>query len=263
MARRHARAENSARARRGASSMRTLLLRGMLAGLLAGLCAFVFLKTLGESQVGRAIRVEGRIDDANGVTPMPEVISRNIQSTLGLATGTTVVGVALGGVFALAFAAAFGRVGSSDPRVAAVVLAACGFVVVHLVAFLKYPANPPSIGQPDTIGRRTALYFLMLAISVLVAVGTLLVERRIAPRFGTWNASIVAGIGMVVVLGVLYAVLPSVNEVPATFPASTLWRFRIASLGGQFVLWAVIGLVFGALTEAAQRPKRSTAVLQS
>ena len=46
-----------------------------------------------------------------------------------------------------------------------------------------------------------------------------------------------------------YVVLPGVNEVPAGFPAAVLWRFRVASLGIQVVLWTTLGLVFGALTE--------------
>jgi predicted cobalt transporter CbtA len=45
--------------------------------------------------------------------------------------------------------------------------------------------------------------------------------------------------------------LPAVNEVPEQFPAVVLWQFRIASLGAQAIMWATLGLVFGALTERA------------
>ena len=65
-------------------------------------------------------------------------------------------GLALGGLFALAFAFAYGRVARASPRATALWLAAAAFVVVYLVPFLKYPANPPAVGDPDTIGRRTA-----------------------------------------------------------------------------------------------------------
>jgi hypothetical protein len=44
--------------------------------------------------------------------------------------------------------------------------------------------------------------------------------------------------------------LPSVHEIPKDFPATTLWRFREASVGMQALLWLTIGLVFGT---AAQR----------
>ncbi|MEA3218801.1 MAG: hypothetical protein QOJ19_4957, partial [Acidimicrobiia bacterium] len=46
-----------------------------------------------------------------------------------------------------------------------------------------------------------------------------------------------------------YVVMPGVNEVPTSFPATVLWRFRLAALGGQAVLWTTIGLAFGALLQ--------------
>jgi len=39
--------------------------------------------------------------------------------------------------------------------------------------------------------------------------------------------------------------------VPEEFPAAVLWKFRIASLGAQFIMWATLGLLFGALTQRA------------
>ena len=46
-------------------------------------------------------------------------------------------------------------------------LAASGFVAVYLVPYLKYPANPPAVGNPDTIGTRTGLYFVMIVLSII------------------------------------------------------------------------------------------------
>jgi hypothetical protein len=43
--------------------------------------------------------------------------------------------------------------------------------------------------------------------------------------------------------------LPPINEVPSDFPAVVLWHFRIDSLAMQAIMWATLGLVFGALTE--------------
>lgn len=50
-------------------------------------------------------------------------------------------------------------------------------------------------------------------------------------------------------MAIAYLVLPGVDEVPGNFPATVLWRFRLASLGTQTVLWTTLGLAFGALTE--------------
>ena len=54
---------------------------------------------------------------------------------------------------------------------------------------------------------------------------------------GRWNASLLAGATYFVVMIVAAALMPSVNEVPADFPAVTLWAFRMASLGAQAILW--------------------------
>ncbi len=53
-------------------------------------------------------------------------------------------------------------------------------------------------------------------------------------------------------------VLPAVNEVPDQFPAVVLWNFRIASLGAQFIMWATLGLLFGALDGTCRRKHRGT-----
>jgi predicted cobalt transporter CbtA len=43
--------------------------------------------------------------------------------------------------------------------------------------------------------------------------------------------------------------MPAINEVPAAFPAVLLWKFRVAAIGMQVIMWATIGLLFGALVE--------------
>jgi hypothetical protein len=44
-------------------------------------------------------------------------------------------------------------------------------------------------------------------------------------------------------------ILPPINEVPAAFSATTLWQFRLASLGVEVVLWIALGLIFGVLAD--------------
>jgi predicted cobalt transporter CbtA len=231
--------------------MRDLLVRGLLAGLIAGVLGLCWFKTFGEPQVNRAIAVEESIAKANNEPEMPEIVSREVQSTIGLATGVFAISLAFGGLFALAFAGAYGRMGTAGPRTAALLVALFGFTAIYLVPFFKYPANPPSVGQPDTIGRRTALYFLMIAISLAATIGAVVIRRRLVARRGAWNATLLALGAFIGVVATAYLVLPGINEVPKVFPAVTLWRFRVASVGGQLVMWTTIGLVFGALTERA------------
>jgi predicted cobalt transporter CbtA len=88
---------------------------------------------------------------------------------------------------------------------------------------------------------------------VVAAIAATVLARRLAPRLGNWNSVLVSALGYVVVMALVALVLPRINEVPAGFPASLLWDFRIASLGTQLVLWAGIGLLFGVFTERRVR----------
>jgi lysylphosphatidylglycerol synthetase-like protein (DUF2156 family) len=229
--------------------VRPLLIRGMLVGLVAGLLAFVFAHHFGEPQVQHAIDFESLLAKLNHEPAGPEIVSRHVQSTFGLLTGTVALGVALGGIFALTFAYAYGRVGALGPRATAGMLALAAYITVVVVPFTKYPANPPTIGNPDTIDRRTVLYFVMIAISVLAAIAAGRIRRQLLGRQGTWNAALIAGVVFVAVIVVAQIVLPAVHETPKGFPADVLYRFRLASLGINATLWLTVGLGFGAVAE--------------
>src|SRR5215813_6776619 len=149
--------------------VRALLIRGMLAGALAGLLACAFAWIFGEPQVDVAIGFEQRMHAVAGEASQPEIVSRAVQSTAGLLTGILVYGCALGGIFSLVFAYAYGRFGPLSPRATAATVTALGFVTLILVPQIKYPANPPSVGAPDTIAVRTALYFILIGLSVIAA----------------------------------------------------------------------------------------------
>ncbi|WP_329539400.1 CbtA family protein [Streptomyces sp. NBC_01358] len=240
-------------------SVRALLVRGMLAGLVAGALALAVAYFLGESRVDAAIALEEAHSHSHDHGGGEELVSRGMQATGGLATGVLVFGVAVGGIAALVFCYALGRLGRFGPRATAALIAGAALLTVYIVPFLKYPANPPAVGNPDTIGRRTALFFLMVALSVLLAVAAVILGRRLAPRLGNWNATISAAAGYVLVIGLAYAFLPSFNEVGKDFPASLLWEFRLATLAVQVTLWTTFGLVFGYLTERLLAPDRATA----
>jgi hypothetical protein len=229
--------------------MRNLLVRGMLTGLAGAVLALIFAWTFGESQIEHAITFEGRMAQAAGETPQPEVVSRTVQSTLGLAAGIGLFGVAFGGVFAVAFGFAYGRIGRFGPRATAGMVALGAFVTVEAVPFLKYPANPPSVGDPASLGQRTTLYWAVILIAIVAAIGAVLFGRRFAPLLGNWNATLLAAGAFLGGVAIIYTALPTVDEVPRDFPAVVLWRFRIASLGIHAILWTTIGLLFGALTE--------------
>jgi predicted cobalt transporter CbtA len=242
-----------------------LLARGMLAGIVAGLLTFGFAKIAGEPPVDQAISFEEKLAEAHGgdhdhghgdahePEHEPELVSRETQSGLGLFTGVAVYSAAIGGLFALVFAYAYGRVGKLGARALSAWLALGAFIAIVIVPNIKYPANPPSIGAAETIGYRTGLFFLMIAISIAALVFSLKIRRHAVARLGAWNGSIVAAGIFIAIIAAVQIALPAINEVPAAFPAALLWQFRVAAIGMQVILWTVIGLLFGALVERLEK----------
>ena len=264
---------------------RALILRAIGAGALGGLVAFLFARVFAEPLIQAAIDYESARDEAKdalataaGQAPEaadPEIFSRAIQGNLGIGAGMILFGVALGCLFGVAFCLAYGRVGSVTTRQLSLRVAGAGFLAMYLVPFLKYPANPPSIGNADTIGPRAGLYLVMVVASVVFGLGALWLGRRIAPRVGTGAATALAVVAFIVVIGVVMALLPQLGSLAANagasgvsltetpqplldpaghivfpgFDADLLFRFRLYSVGAQVLLWGVMGIVFSLLAE--------------
>lgn len=224
---------------------RAFLVRGLIAGLIAGIATFFVAYAVGETHVDAAIVLEEaghtHSHDAEGT-----VVSRDNQKTWGLLTGTLAVGVALGGIVALVAAGTVGRIGRLTPGQSTALVALIGFVSFALVPFLKYPATPPAVGSGDTIGDRTALYFGFVLLSVAVAVLATYGAVKLRPAIGTYGAVVIGAAGYVAVVVIAGQVFGTVNEV-GDFPADTLWSFRRASLFTLAAMWAVLGVVLTGL----------------
>jgi predicted cobalt transporter CbtA len=236
----------------------SLLVRGLIVGLFAGLLAGTFAYVMGEPRVDAAIAIEeagsahthehGQEQDHED----EPLVSRDGQKA-GLFLATSLYGVALGGLFAVAFTLLRRKLRTGNDAYAALGLAAAGFVGIVLVPFFKYPPNPPAVGDPDTITKRTVTYLLTLVIGLLAVWGGVALSRW-AARYGE-VARLAGGVaGVVATVVVAYLILPRINEVPETFPATLLWQFRFASLGTQATLWLLLG--FGYAAAVDRRPAR-------
>ena len=247
-------------------NMRDLLVRGMLAGVIASVFALGFAFLVGEPPIERAIAIEeaGGGEHSHGAptvaaTAEPEAapsVSREVQRTIGLAVGMLGLGVAFGGIFAIVFAFARGRLGITSDRGTAFAVAVLTFVAMDLVPFLKYPANPPAVGHEETMVARTSAYVGLLVISVLLMIAAVMLQRSLAAVRSGWDATILAAVAFGAVVIAIGLVLPGFAEVPEGFPADVLWHFRLASFGTQLTMWLGIGLAFGLLTERASRARR-------
>jgi predicted cobalt transporter CbtA len=229
--------------------MKLLLWRGMLAGLIGGLLAATIALLIAEPSIDAAIGFEARhAAHAMAGGGDEELVSRATQKGFGLYTALALYGTALGGLLAIVFAAAHGRLTRLGPRGLALVLGLAAFVVVALVPAIKYPPNPPAVGLHETVRLRTAAYFAMLAVSV-VAAGLSAWTFRARGRLATPDRLLAALALYGGIVMMLAALLPAVDEVPADFPASLLWRFRLAALATQALFWLATADLFGRMAE--------------
>ena len=160
-----------------------LLLRAAGVGALGGLAAFVFARIFAEPLIQKAIDYETGRGEAEAalaaaaggaVEPeRPEIFSRGVQANIGIGVGMVAFGLAMGWLFGVAYCLAYGRAGRVSPRGLSLLVALGGFLALYLVPFLKYPANPPAVGDGDTIGQRAGLYGVMVVACVVFGVAAI------------------------------------------------------------------------------------------
>lgn len=261
------------------------IVRGLGAGLAGGLAAFVFARIFAEPVIQSAIDYESArdaaqsaLDKAAGLALPPEgheIFSRGIQGTVGAGVGLVLFGFALGGILSVIYVLAARRWPRVEPRTMAMLVALFLFLGLYLIPFLKYPANPPSIGHESTIKARSELYLLMTVVSVLSLGAAIVFASKLSARFGAWNGTLLAALGLAVIVGIVMVILPAVGhlsdnvatygkhatETPLPlldksgkivfpgFPADLLAKFRLYSVLNQAVMWATLGLVYGPLVQ--------------
>ena len=268
-----------------------LILRGIAAGGFAGLLAALFTRIMVEPIIQKSIdfqtahdNVESALRKAAGLAalpPGPDIFSRDTQRNLGAPIGLVVFGMAMGALFAVVFVLVHRRYGETlKPRVIGVIIAAAAFLGIYMIPYLKYPANPPGIGHPDTIDARGNLYLGMVAVSIVSLIAAFFLARYLASRWGGWNGSIAAGIAFVAWMAIVMAIFPSLGSLQSNvahfgdfatetpqplvnahgqivypgFPADVLFKFRLYSILNQLILWSTLGLTFGLLAERALAP---------
>ncbi|MCW2863192.1 MAG: hypothetical protein JWP48_4900 [Actinoallomurus sp.] len=269
---------------------RRFIVRGLLVGAIGGILAFVFARIFAEPQIQAAIDYENGRDAAQAVLDraagLPaeaadhEVFSRTIQGNVGIGAGMILFGAAMGALYAVAYVLACGRTGNLRPRTLALLVALGGFLGSYLIPFVKYPANPPSVGHAETIRDRSGLYLLMVGVSIAVLVLAVWLGQRLKPRFGNWTATLLAALACAVALGVAIFALPELGHLHANvaeygrhptetplplrnaqgqivypgFPADLLFSFRLYSVAAQAILWTAMGLCFAPLAERLLSP---------
>lgn len=222
----------------------------LIAAVVAGLAMSGLHLLAGEPLVDRAIALEtaARPEEDHG----QEVFSRRTQK-LGLAVGSVVYGLAVGLIFGGVYLIAGRRLPGRTPRRRALALAGAALWTLYLAPFLKYPANPPGVGEAATIYDRQALYLLFAALAAGgLAVAVLLARSLHSGGIGGRVAVAAAVAAYALYIAGLWLVMPD-NPDRAGVPTSLLFEFRAVSLAGTVLFWTVFALVFATVLQRAAR----------
>ncbi|MGH3738199.1 MAG: CbtA family protein [Micromonosporaceae bacterium] len=229
----------------------TILGRGVLAGAAGGALAAGFGLLVAEPVIDRAIAAEAARAHAAGEEHAVEVFTRDTQH-LGLLVAMIATGVAFGVLFSLVYATLHRTDLDADPWRRALRLAGAGFLAVYALPYLRYPANPPGVGDPATVDLRTRSWLGAIAIGVVAVAGAYALMGWLARRGVDEPLRQLAAVAVVVAGFAAMFLLPD-NPDPIEVAAQPLWDFRLLSAASMLLLWSGIGAGFGLLGGYAAR----------
>ncbi|MCD0448304.1 CbtA family protein [Actinocorallia sp. API 0066] len=234
-----------------------LLGRGVIAGGLAGLISGGFAFFVTEPVMDRAVELEGIRSAAEEAAAgaaahehAEEVFTRTEQH-FGLILASVGAGVALGILFAAVYWAVFSRTASERPWQRALTLAGAAFTGFWLLPFVRYPANPPGVGDEGSLTQRTVTWAAAIVIGLAAVFVAWRVNAALADK-APHIRQLATGAVPVVGLGVLFLLPANPDELPV--PPDLLWDFRILAAASAVILWTSLGVLFGLLGLRAAAP---------
>jgi predicted cobalt transporter CbtA len=234
---------------------RTIVLAAVLIGVLAGLAGAVFHTVATEPRIDEAIAIEEAQAPAGGHDAGGDeaVVSRRDQKGAGLFLAYALTGAAFGLFLAIASLSIRTTTGGPFRRVVVAGSILAGAVTV--APWLKYPPNPPAVGDPDSVGERERLYVLVIVLAALLLAGAAHLSARVRERGWPDDRRVAAVVAAALAgFAVVFAVLPGSPDTIGV-PANLVWQFRLNSLTGNLLVWTLLILGLGVVwTEAARRP---------
>ncbi len=233
-----------------------VLLYAVIAGLAAGLLVAGFHMIVTEPVIDQAVALEEQA--AQVAAHEQPIVSRDFQKSGGLLIGYLFYGLTWALFFSLAFYPLQGWLMRVGAWRGPLLLATLTFWAVVLVPFLKYPANPPAVGDPATIDYRQNLYLTLLLLSIAGTALALWLGKRLARQ---WKAPswLITCAALIVVGMALVLLLPS-NPDSITAPMELVFNFRIRALLGLMLFWGVFGGCFAWLVRRSVGRNVLTAV---
>src|SRR5829696_6629437 len=215
----------------------------LLAGAIAGTILGAMNQVVVEPYVYHAIELEMRNTAQSGqvITNPAEFAAYRFWQKGGEIIAGTILGLSIGSLYGIVFAYTRGSISGTNNKKKALIVASIMWFVLFLMPALKYPPNPPAVGNPETIYYRQSLYVAFLAISGFSALGLTFLYRKMASS--NTKKAIIPSAYAAIMAGA-YLAMPA-NPDPINAPIDLVIGFRITSAITISVFWALLGIIFG------------------
>jgi predicted cobalt transporter CbtA len=215
----------------------------LLSGAMAGTILAVLNLAIVEPLIENAIAIENQRAVASGdlINPV-EFASYRIWQRSGEILAGTILGASIASLFGVVFAYSRSLIPASSNKRKALILAGVMWFVLFLVPALKYPGNPPAVGDPETIYYRQTLYIAFVSISGFSALGLAFLYRKLGDSKVKRIISIPASYAVIMITA--YLAMPQ-NPDQITAPMDLVMNFRMVSAFTMSIFWGLVGFILG------------------
>lgn len=227
-----------------------VLISGCFAGVIQGLTNLAIV----EPYLDEAIGIENQNLFASGEEEnipefWAEYNSYRYWQKGGQVLAGAILGTSIGALFGIVFVYSKDVLPGSNYMKKTLILAGIMWLTLYLIPFLKYPANPPTVGDADTVVLRGILYLSFIAISGFAAVGFYQLSKKIQGK-----KKIVSIIGYVAFISCVFIMMPPTPD-PVVAPMELVDGFRVMSVVAVSVFWISLGILVGAFWQKFQPEK--------
>ena len=218
-----------------------VIVSGFLAGLVHSFLNIAFVEPYLDNAIGienQRLFAEGQAQ--NNPQFWNQFSDYRMWQKQGSIVSGAILGTATGALFGLVFAYSRNVLPGKNDIQKALVLAGIMWATLYFIPFLKYPANPPTVGDPETVVLRGILYLTFIALSGFGAVGFYKLSQKLKTK------KFIAFIGYATFIGVIFVAMPG-NPDRITTPMNLVDHFRTMSAFTVSIYWLSLGIIFGSL----------------
>lgn len=214
----------------------------LLAGAIAGTILGAINQVAVEPYIDHAVELEMQnTNQSSQIINPAEFTAYRLWQRGGEIVAGTILGLSIGSLFGIVFAYTHSSVPGSNNKKKALIVASIMWFVLFLMPALKYPANPPAVGDPETIYYRQSLYVAFLVISGFSALGLAFLYRKM----GALNIKkAIIPVAYAAIISGAYLAMPA-NPDPINAPMDLVMGFRITSAITISMFWGLLGVIFG------------------